>query len=65
MENNELLTLTEALQELAVSRSTMYRLIHAGKLTPIRYNKRGKYRFDRRDLERFLTESKQAETPNA
>lgn len=60
MEDKKLLTLTEALQKLSVSRSTMYRLIKSGAIKPIRYTDRGFYRFDPQDLDRFISQRKTA-----
>jgi len=50
-----MLTLTQAIQELGVSRSTMYRLIKSGKIKPIRYSDKGIYRFDPSSLNQLKT----------
>lgn len=51
-----MLTISKAMAILGVSRSTMYRLAKAGKLTPIRVTDRGWYRYDPTDVEKFKAE---------
>ena len=57
MERNEWLTVPEAAQELRIPRTRCYELIQRGELPAIRISERS-IRLNRRELERFLLESR-------
>jgi len=57
MERNEWLTVPEAAQELRIPRTRCYELIQRGELPAIRIGERS-IRLNRRELERFLLESR-------
>jgi len=57
MERNEWLTVPEAAQELRIPRSRCYELIQRGDLPAVRIGQRS-IRVNRRELERFLLESR-------
>ena len=63
---SELLTVTQAIALLSVSRTTLYRMIDEGSLKPVGYNpalKRPKrHLFKREDVERILREGRQPKT---
>jgi excisionase family DNA binding protein len=53
-----LIGIPEAARLLAVSKITIRRLVNAGELPFIRLTKGGPYRFDLRDIEKFVQEHK-------
>jgi excisionase family DNA binding protein len=57
MERNEWLTVPEAAQELRIPRTRCYELIQRGDLPAVRIGQRS-IRVNRRELERFLLESR-------
>jgi excisionase family DNA binding protein len=57
MERNEWLTVPEAAQELRIPRTRCYELIQRGDLPAVRIGERS-IRVNRRELERFLLQSR-------
>lgn len=51
-----LLTIKEAMKYLKVGKNTIYKLIHEGKLKPVKIGKRTL--LDKADLDRLIEESK-------
>jgi excisionase family DNA binding protein len=56
---DELITFTEAMQILKVSRATLNRWINSGKITKLKLGegRRGMVRFRKEDIEKFITDS--------
>ncbi len=59
-EGIELLTVEELMKTLRISRPTLYRLLKAGKLEPVRIGKR--VLFESKDIRAFIDRSKTGET---